>query len=205
MKATKSHILSRGPRTACHHCGQTLTIEHMLLECAVLRECRGEYNAVDSLNALIKTIPETCIVESLREARFFYLIWCNLSTSTSPETWTIWSDLNNLFREWKQLWDTFTCVGQLICPEGRVSSLNKSNPTNQCPIARPCDLEIGLSFHMRHLTLWQQTLPVTVLIAYIYVMKINTYVYIYIYCYILEQTQTSSIFHLPFIESTCEK
>ena len=33
------------------------------------------------------------------------------------------------FREWKQLWDTFTCVGRLICPEGRVSSLNKSNPT----------------------------------------------------------------------------
>ena len=35
-KATKSHILSRGPPTACHHCGQTLTIEHMLLECALL-------------------------------------------------------------------------------------------------------------------------------------------------------------------------
>ena len=27
-----------------------------------------------------------------------------------------------------QLWDTFTCVGRLICPEGHVSSLNKSNP-----------------------------------------------------------------------------
>ena len=32
-----------------------------------------------------------------------------------------------LFREWKQSWDTFTCVGRLICPDGRVS-LNKSNP-----------------------------------------------------------------------------
>ena len=30
-KSTKSHILSRGPPTACQHCGQTLTIEHMLL------------------------------------------------------------------------------------------------------------------------------------------------------------------------------
>ena len=37
-KATKSHILSRGLLTACHHCGQTLTIDHMLLECAVLQE-----------------------------------------------------------------------------------------------------------------------------------------------------------------------
>ena len=35
-KATKSHILSRGPPTSCHHCGQTLTIDHMLLECALL-------------------------------------------------------------------------------------------------------------------------------------------------------------------------
>ena len=61
-KATKSHILSWGPPTACHHCGQTLTIEHMLLECALLQECRDEYYTVDSLNALFKTIPETCIL-----------------------------------------------------------------------------------------------------------------------------------------------
>ena len=32
-KATKSHILSRGPPTNCQHCGQTLTLEHMILEC----------------------------------------------------------------------------------------------------------------------------------------------------------------------------
>ena len=79
---------------------------------------------------LIELIPETYIVEFLREAGFFYLIWCNLLISTSSETWTIWSDLSNLFREWKQFWDTFTCVGRLICPEGRVSSLHKPNPTN---------------------------------------------------------------------------
>ena len=84
-KTTKSHILSRGPPTGCHHCGQTLTIDHMLLECALLQECRDEYYTVDSLNALFETIPETCIVEFLREAGFFYLIWCNLLTSTSPQ------------------------------------------------------------------------------------------------------------------------
>ena len=103
----------------------------MLLECAVLQECRDEYNTVDSLNALFETVPETCIVELLREVGFFYLIWCNLLTSTSPETLTTWSDFSNLFRDWKQLWGTFTHVGRLICPEGRVSSLNKSNPTKQ--------------------------------------------------------------------------
>ena len=133
-KATKSHILSRGPPTACHHCGQTLTIDHMLLECAVVQECCDEYYTVDSLNALFDTIPGTCIVEFLREAGFFNLILCKLLTSTSPETWTIWSDLSKLFRGWKQLWDTFTCVGWLICPEGRVSSLNKSNPIQSTKI-----------------------------------------------------------------------
>ena len=88
-KATKSHILSRGLPTGCYHCGQTLIIDHMLLECALLQECRDEYYTVDSLNALFETIPETCIVEFLREAGFFYLIWCNLLTSTSPQAWTI--------------------------------------------------------------------------------------------------------------------
>ena len=36
--------------------------------------------------------------------------------------------LPNLFRELEQLWETSTCVGRLICPEGHVSSLNKCNP-----------------------------------------------------------------------------
>ena len=88
-KATKSHILSRGTPTGCHHCGQTLTIDHTLLECALLQECSDEHYTADSLIALFETIPETCIVEFLREAGFFYLLWCNLLTSTSPQTWTI--------------------------------------------------------------------------------------------------------------------
>ena len=78
-----------------------------------------------------ETIPGTCIVEILREAGFFYLIWCNSLTSTSPQTWTIWSDLSNCLENESNSWDTFTCVGRLICPEGRVSSLNKSNLTNR--------------------------------------------------------------------------
>ena len=75
-KPTKSsHILSRGPPTTCQHCGQTLTIEPMLLGCTVLQQNRDEYYAVDSLGTLFETNPEACIVEFLREAGFFYLIW----------------------------------------------------------------------------------------------------------------------------------
>ena len=49
-------------------------------------------------------------------------------TSTSPQTWAVYSGLIKQFREWKQQQKTSTCVGRLICPEGRVSSLNKCNP-----------------------------------------------------------------------------
>ena len=48
--ATKSHILSRWPPTTCHHCGQTLTIDHILLECAVLLESHNEYYTAGSMN-----------------------------------------------------------------------------------------------------------------------------------------------------------
>ena len=58
----------------------------MLRVCAVLQEYRDEYYTIDSLNTLYETIPETCIVEVLWEAGFFYLIWCNLLTSNSPPT-----------------------------------------------------------------------------------------------------------------------
>ena len=85
---TKAHILSRGPPTTCHHCGQILTIDHMLLECAVLRVSCDEYYTADSLNTLFETIPETCIVKFLREAGFFYLIW-TVRHSIQSLFWTI--------------------------------------------------------------------------------------------------------------------
>ena len=47
----------------------------MLLECAALQEIRGEYYTADSLKTFFEKIPETSIVEFLREAGFFYLIW----------------------------------------------------------------------------------------------------------------------------------
>ena len=60
--------------TACQHCGQTLTIDHILLECTVLQQSRDEYYTVDSLRTLFETIPEACIIEFLRETGFYYLI-----------------------------------------------------------------------------------------------------------------------------------
>ena len=62
-RANKSHILSRGPPTACQNCGQTLIIDHMFLRCAVLQGNRDEYYIVNSLNIILETISEICIVE----------------------------------------------------------------------------------------------------------------------------------------------
>ena len=47
----------------------------MLLECAAFQEIRDEYYTADSLTTLVGKIPETGIVEFLRKAGFFYLIW----------------------------------------------------------------------------------------------------------------------------------
>ena len=82
-------IRSLVPRTADWLSPLWTNSDHMLLECALLQKCLDENYTVDSLNDLFETIPETCIVEFMREAGFFYLIWCNLLTSTSPQTWTI--------------------------------------------------------------------------------------------------------------------
>ena len=89
-KAIKSHILSRGPPSACHHYGQTLSIDHRLLECAALQECCDEYYTADSLNTLFETIPKTCIVEFLRDSSICY----ERSDTIQFVTWIIpvWCD-----------------------------------------------------------------------------------------------------------------
>ena len=83
--------------------GQTTNSGHLFSETSWWQLKRTTNNishtkdntTVDSLNAIFKTIPETYIVEFLREAGFFYLIWCNLLTSTTPQTCTIRSDFSN--------------------------------------------------------------------------------------------------------------
>ena len=103
-KATKSHILSRGPPTACQHCGHTPKIEHILLECTVLQQSRDEYYTVDSLRTHFETIAEACTVEFMREDGFYYLLWMaiypiqlfiqishqltTLSSWINPQYWT---------------------------------------------------------------------------------------------------------------------
>ena len=73
-KATKGHIVSRGPPAVCHHCGSTLSREHILLECGTVQELRGEFYEADSLTSLFECVRPLAIIEYLKEAGFFYLI-----------------------------------------------------------------------------------------------------------------------------------
>ena len=83
--ATMGRDVLRWNKSSCS--GQTLTIDHMLLECAVLRESRDKYYTANSLNTFFETIPETFIVEFLWEAGFFYLMWA-IRHSIQSLTWT---------------------------------------------------------------------------------------------------------------------
>ena len=116
-KATKSHILLRGSPTTCHHCSQILTIDHMLLECAVLQESPDKYHTADSLSTctLFKTIPETCIVEFLWEAGFFCLIWTGRH-SIQFLTWII-PELMQFFNFQLALRQGQYSLAWLICQE----------------------------------------------------------------------------------------
>ena len=74
-KATRGHIVSRGPPAVCHHCGSTLSREHILLECGTVQELRGEFYEADSLTSLFECVRPLTIIEYPKEAGFFYLIW----------------------------------------------------------------------------------------------------------------------------------
>ena len=104
-KVTKAHILSRRPPTTCHHCGQTLTIDHMLPKCVVLQESRDEYYTADSLNTLFEDssrdlhsgilVRSGIILSDVNDQTFYTIPHMKHPrtdaldlTHTSPQTWT---------------------------------------------------------------------------------------------------------------------
>ena len=89
-KATKSHILSRGPSAACHHCGQTPTVKHRSyapgvcnstgMSWRILHSWLIEYTLRDNSRDMHSGIP----------ARSGILLSdMTQLTSINPQTWTI--------------------------------------------------------------------------------------------------------------------
>ena len=126
-KATKGHIVSRGPPAVCHHCGSTLSREHILLECGTVQELRGEFYEADSLTSLFECVRPLAIIEYLKEAGFFYLIWqVYESEKRNVKSHKPQNPDYHITEEDKWIAENIQkCVGRLICPEGYVSSLNK--------------------------------------------------------------------------------
>ena len=128
-KATKGHIASRGPPAVCHHCGSTLSREHILLEYGTVQELRGEFYEADSLTSLFECVRPLAIIEYLKEAGFFYLIWqVYESEKRNVKSHKPQNPDYHIIEEDKWIAENIQkCVGRLICPEGHVSSLNKLN------------------------------------------------------------------------------
>ena len=59
----------------CHHCGSTLSREQILLECGTVQELRDKFYEADSLTSIFKCVRPLAIIEYLKEAGFFHLIW----------------------------------------------------------------------------------------------------------------------------------
>ena len=121
-KATKGHIVSRGPPAVCHHCGSTLSKEHILLECGTVQELRGEFYEADSLTSLFECVRPLAIIEYLKEAGFFYLIWqVYESEKRNVKSHKPQNPDYHIIEEDKWIAENIQkCVGRLICLEGRV-------------------------------------------------------------------------------------
>ena len=84
-KATKSHILSQGQLLVT-----IVTIDHMLLECAVLQESRDECYPADSLNT-VETIPKTCVMDSYeKQGSSIWYEWLDILCNSSLESSLNW-------------------------------------------------------------------------------------------------------------------
>ena len=107
----------------------------MLLECTVLQQIRDEYYTAESLRTLFEMIPEVCMVEFLREAGFFYLIWkaiYSIQHIRITHQLTKFASYINRHTLAAPLQANMHAA-LLICLWGCVSSLNKSNPI-QCVV-----------------------------------------------------------------------
>ena len=82
-----------------------------------------------SLTSLFECVRPLAIIEYLKEAGFFYLIWqVYESEKRNVKSHKPQNPDYHIIEEDKWIAENIQkCVGRLICPEGHVSSLNKLN------------------------------------------------------------------------------
>ena len=72
-KATKGHIVSCGPPAVCHHCSSTLSRKQKTTW--IWHSPITPFYEADSLTVFFECIRPLAIIEYLKEAVFFHLIW----------------------------------------------------------------------------------------------------------------------------------
>ena len=120
-------------------------------------QIRDEYCTAESLRTFFETIPEACIVEFLREAGFFYLIWKAIYSiqhimkitdqltkfGSYSNRYTLTTPLHSVIRlQSINSWENPTCEKRLVCLWGHVVKQIQSRGACKRLIVIKCTVKI---------------------------------------------------------------
>jgi len=71
-RLTHSYLLSGDDSPTCQSCGIPLTVKHILVECANLRDIREKYFIVSSLADLFNTVDNHTVIDFIKETHFYH-------------------------------------------------------------------------------------------------------------------------------------
>jgi len=71
-RLTHSYLLSDDDSPTCQSCGISLTVKHILVECANLRDIREKYFTVSSLADLFNRVDNHTVIGFIKETHFYH-------------------------------------------------------------------------------------------------------------------------------------
>jgi len=71
-RLTHSYLLYEDDPPTCQSCGIPLTVKHILVECANLRDIREKYFMVPSVTDLLKSTDNHTVINFIKETDFYH-------------------------------------------------------------------------------------------------------------------------------------
>jgi len=71
-RLTHSYLLSGDDSPTCQSSGIPLTVKHILVECANLRDIREKYFTVSSLADLFNRVDSHTVIDFIKETHFYH-------------------------------------------------------------------------------------------------------------------------------------
>ena len=71
-RLTHSYLLSGDDSPTCQSCGVSLTVKHILVECANLRDIREKYFTASSLADLFNRVDNHTVSDFIKETHFYH-------------------------------------------------------------------------------------------------------------------------------------